>query len=131
LLYSVRDPAAVRREDENATGSEDGCVTPLDAVVIPSLWYENYPIAAANAVAAGVPVIVSETGGLKELVDDFNAGFVFELGDGRALADLLVRLVEDRDLLRVTRKEMLYPPSVEEKAYALEEIYNDVLAHVN
>lgn len=100
----------------------------LDAVAIPSLWYENYPLAAANAVAAGVPIIASETGGLKELVDDFHAGFLFELGDARSLADLLVRLVEDRGLLRATREQMLYPPSVEEEAYALEEIYKDVLA---
>jgi glycosyltransferase involved in cell wall biosynthesis len=103
-------------------------LTPLDAVAIPSLWYENYPIAAANAVAAGVPIIASDTGGLKELVDDFNAGFMFEFGDARALADLLVRLDEDRDLLRATREEMLYPPSVEEEAYAVEVIYRDVLA---
>jgi glycosyltransferase involved in cell wall biosynthesis len=103
-------------------------LAPLDAVAIPSLWYENYPIAAAAAVAAGVPIIASDTGGLKELVDDFHAGFMFELGDARSLADLLVLLAEDRDLLRATRDDMLYPPSVEEEAYAVDEIYRDVIA---
>ncbi len=102
-------------------------LAPVDAVAIPSLWYENYPIAAADAVAAGVPVIASDTGGLKELVDDFHAGFTFELGNAQALADLLVRLAEDRVLLREARERMLYPPSIEEEAYAVEEIYGNAL----
>jgi len=103
-------------------------LAPLDAVAVPSLWYENYPIAAANAVAAGVPLITSASGGLRELVDDFHAGFTFELGNARSLADLLLSLSDDRSLLHAAREEMLYPPSVEEEAFAIEEIYLDVLA---
>src|SRR5207302_784378 len=59
---------------------------PLDAVLIPSLWYENYPISAAIAVAAGVPVIGSDAGGVRELIDSFKCGFTFRLGDPEDLA---------------------------------------------
>ena len=40
-----------------------GCVWPrVDAVLVPSLWYETYSYALHEALAAGVPVMVSDLG---------------------------------------------------------------------
>jgi glycosyltransferase involved in cell wall biosynthesis len=100
-------------------------LAPLDAVVLPSTWYENYPNSASSAAAAGVPVIASDLGGLREIVDMYRCGFTFPVGDAEALAELLDRLLDDPELLRGTRRAMGYPFSLEEEAYALEEIFSE------
>jgi glycosyltransferase involved in cell wall biosynthesis len=90
---------------------------------MPSLWYENYPISAAIAVAAGVPVIASDSGGARELIDSFQCGFTFLLGDPEDLAGLLDRLLDDVDVLKERRRMMRFPPGVEEEAWAMEQVY--------
>ena len=41
-----------------------GILASLDAVIVPSVWHENLPTVGLNAVAAGVPLLVSDVGGL-------------------------------------------------------------------
>lgn len=41
-----------------------------DALVIPSLWAENAPMVVLEAARAGTPVIGSDSGGLRELMED-------------------------------------------------------------
>src|SRR5262249_25909229 len=67
----------------------------LDVVVVPSIWHENLPTAALNAIAAGVPLLVSDVGGLLELVEDYDCGYAFRRGDAEDLALLLERLVRE------------------------------------
>lgn len=45
------------------------------AVVLPSQWYENGPYSAIEALSMGKPLIVSNYGGLPELIDD--NGYIF------------------------------------------------------
>jgi glycosyltransferase involved in cell wall biosynthesis len=47
------------------------------AVVIPSMWHENCPLVALEAMASGTPLIVSNNGGLPELVREPELGFVY------------------------------------------------------
>ena len=65
--------------------------------VLPSL-YEPFGMAAAEALAAGKPVVASMVGGLREIVIDGVNGFLFAPGDYRELADKILKLLEDRDL---------------------------------
>ena len=69
-----------------------------DVLAVPSEW-ENYPLVVPEAVAAGLPVILTETCSAAGdvAVDEANA-FVVRVGDVDALADRLRRLVEDPDL---------------------------------
>lgn len=48
------------------------------ALIIPSLWHENSPLAAIEALSWGAPLLVSRRGGLVELVDGGEAGLSFE-----------------------------------------------------
>jgi len=48
------------------------------AVVVPSLWMENSPLAVHEALAAGRPVLGSRRGGIPELVADGEQGLLFE-----------------------------------------------------
>lgn len=46
-------------------------------VVLPSEWYENGPYSAMEAMALGKPLIVSNLGGLPELVEQNKNGYIF------------------------------------------------------
>lgn len=66
-------------------------------VVLPSECYENGPYSAMEAMALGKPLIVSNNGGLPELVDDGVNGYIYEK-DADALAkciEKILRLPDD------------------------------------
>ena len=57
----------------------------VSAVVVPSRTPDALPRAALEAQAWGVPVVASDAGGLPEIVDDGETGFVVPRGDVGAL----------------------------------------------
>lgn len=63
----------------------------MDALIVPSTWYENTPFVVLEAFAAGVPVIASDLGGLREIVRDGENGVLFRAGDAQALAGAIER----------------------------------------
>ncbi|PTU32928.1 hypothetical protein CJD38_02105 [Stenotrophobium rhamnosiphilum] len=65
------------------------------ALVLPSLWYENSPMIIAEAAAAGVPVIVSDHGAPATLVEDGVTGLHFRAGDAADLAEKVAQLHKD------------------------------------
>lgn len=66
-----------------------------DWIVLPSTWWENAPLVAIEARAAGRPVICSGLGGLAELVNDGRDGLHAPPGDALALADCMERAAAD------------------------------------
>jgi glycosyltransferase involved in cell wall biosynthesis len=74
--------------DEHLPGLYAGA----SAFVLPSL-YEGFGLTALEAMAAGVPVVVSDRGGLPEVVGD--AGLLVDPEDPAAIADAVVRVVGD------------------------------------
>lgn len=56
------------------------------ALVVPSIWYEGFPLVVVEAFAAGRPVIASRHGSLAEIVTDQVTGLLFEPGDSGSLA---------------------------------------------
>ncbi|PKG23766.1 glycosyl transferase [Niallia nealsonii] len=47
-------------------------------LVVPSIWYEGFPMTIVEAYSFGTPVICSSIGSLKEVVEDGITGFHFE-----------------------------------------------------
>jgi len=56
------------------------------AVVVPSLWHENFPYVILQAFAASKPVIGSARGGIPELIGAGPHGWIYEADDAAALA---------------------------------------------
>jgi glycogen(starch) synthase len=67
------------------------------AVVVPSI-YEPFGMVALEAAVAGAPIVVSDTGGLRELVDHGVDGLRVPTEDAPALADAVTTLVKDQVL---------------------------------
>ena len=58
----------------------------IDVLVVPSIWYENAPLVVYSALAAGVPVVATDLGGLSETIVHGRNGLLFEPGNPAALA---------------------------------------------
>lgn len=77
-LYQLgwQQPTAIYEQMERAT-----------YLVMPSVWYENFPRTLVEAFACGLPVIASRLGAMAELVRDGETGLLFEPGNAQDLAD--------------------------------------------
>jgi len=71
-----------------------------DICVVPSIWPEPQGIVALEAMASAKPLVVSDVGGLKEIVKDGVSGLLFKPGDPDDLACKLTRLIEKPELRR-------------------------------
>ncbi len=69
------------------------------ALAVPSQWLETGPLVVLEAFAAGVPVIASDLGGLREIVQDGVNGFLVEHSSPDAWCKVLGRLAENNGLL--------------------------------
>lgn len=69
-----------------------------DLLALPSIWQESYGLPIAEAMASGIPVIASRSGGVPELVDDGVTGWLVPRLDVEAL------LHGTRELLRDPRR---------------------------
>jgi glycosyltransferase involved in cell wall biosynthesis len=75
-----------------------GILRDLDVLVIPSRWCENSPLVLLNALATHTPVIVSDTAGLTESLEEGRNGFKFTIGSAAALEEVMRRFVDDPQL---------------------------------
>jgi glycosyltransferase involved in cell wall biosynthesis len=99
------------------------------AFVMPS-EIEAIPLVSSEATMAGVPPILSATGGNPEIVLDGKTGFIVPLDDYGLLAERIISCLTERELSeRLVRqgKEFLGQFTTERMIKRLEEIYRDVI----
>jgi glycosyltransferase involved in cell wall biosynthesis len=77
-----------------------GLVAACDGAVLPAIRREGLPKTVIEAMALGLPVVVTRTGGSPELIVDGECGYVVEPGDPRGLAAALQRLADDPEHAR-------------------------------
>jgi phosphatidylinositol alpha-mannosyltransferase len=67
----------------------------VDVYVAPHTGGESFGIVLVEAMSAGAPVLASDLGAFRRVLDDGELGVLFPVGDAGALASSLVALLED------------------------------------
>ncbi len=67
------------------------------ALVMPSLWFENFPRTLVEAYACGLPVLASRLGALAGLVNDGHTGRLVEPGAPAVWAQAMLATLQQRE----------------------------------
>jgi glycosyltransferase involved in cell wall biosynthesis len=67
-------------------------------MVMPSEWYEGFPMTIREAFASGKPVVASRMGAMAEIVNDGKTGLLFEPGNPDDLAEKVQWLAEHKEI---------------------------------
>ena len=98
----------------------------VDCFVLSSLS-EGTPLVAIEAMAAGCPVISTDVGGLRAMIEDGKTGFLVKSQDQEALAERMTFLAKNRDKCRrmgeKAQHHALENYSVKDMARKYEELY--------
>jgi glycosyltransferase involved in cell wall biosynthesis len=107
-------------------------MTASSFLILPSVCYEGFPMTIVEAYEAGLPVIASDIGALREIVNDGVTGYRARAGDANDLAKCIAsatRLSASETLLlrEGARQcyELLYSPSA--NASSLKAVYQAIL----
>ena len=65
-------------------------------LLVPSEWYDNYPVVISYAFSLGKPIIASDINGIPEVVIDKKNGLLFEKGNVDDLVEKIILLHEDK-----------------------------------
>lgn len=127
--YVARLKAAARHPHIRFAGRLDpryvgAALRQMDALIVPSLWYENSPVTIQEAFAVGVPVIASRLGALAEKVQDGVTGRLFAAGDSADLARVLGELTAQPEQLALLRANIRSGPTIEQHAAELLNLYD-------
>ncbi|MBL4909525.1 MAG: glycosyltransferase family 4 protein [Alteromonadaceae bacterium] len=102
-----------------------------DLIIMPSTWYEGFPMVLVEAFACGTPALVSKLGSMEEIIIPEKTGLHFEAGNADDLAEKVQWMVDNPDEARQmgqnARKEYLekYPP--EKNVEMLVDIYQQAI----
>jgi L-malate glycosyltransferase len=103
----------------------------VDIVVLASLKNEGLPNAVMEAMAAGKPVIATDTGGTAELVVDGLTGYVVLPGNSDMLAERMDNLCQDaearRNMGEAARRRIVEQFTVDHMARRFEDLYRELV----
>ena len=107
------------------------CVHALDVGVLPSIHCDTSSFSLKEQMAAGIPVITSDYGGLPEIVDDGREGLVVPNGTVEPLADAMRQLALDPEARRrmgaAGRERVLKEFSLESFAARTVDVYREAI----
>lgn len=103
----------------------------VDVFVLPSLW-EGMPFALLEAMGAGLPVVATDVGGVRELIPDETFGIVVPPADPGALRNGILRYLSSEQLREATgvaaRRRITTEFSQERMIEDTQKVYREVLA---
>jgi glycosyltransferase involved in cell wall biosynthesis len=108
LAPAVANAAAAIREIEwlgpRSKEEVTGAMAEASVLILPSTWYEGFPLVIAEAFAAGLPIIASRIGGLAEVVSDGQTGWLVSPGDPDELSSAVSRIFSRPQELQAMRR---------------------------
>jgi glycosyltransferase involved in cell wall biosynthesis len=106
----------------------DELMPAFDMLVLPSL-NEGMGRVLVEAMAAGKPVVGSNVGGIPDLVQDGQTGYLVPPADEKALAEAILKVLNDRqaaNLMGQRGKELCRQFSLEAMIAKLDDLYSDL-----
>jgi len=103
----------------------------IDVLVVPSLWFENSPIAIHEAFLTHTPVLASGIGGMAEYVRDGVDGLHFAVGDDADLAAKMSRFLDEPGLVDELSRDWMPIKTIEADAADTEFRYRALLARAS
>jgi len=76
-------------------------------VVIPSKCGESYPTVAIEALSRGIPIVASNIGGLKEIVEESSAGLLVDLEKEKEFVETVEMLINNPEKLEFLRSNAI------------------------
>ena len=95
----------------------------LDLLVVPSLWRENAPLIVLQALASGLPLLLSDVEGMADQVRPDQNALLFPPGDSGTLASHLRHLSQHPDQLAQLVNRGGQPRSMADYGDQLEQLY--------
>jgi glycosyltransferase involved in cell wall biosynthesis len=99
--------------------------------VVPSIWQDPLPTVAFEAWERGRPVVVSDSGGLADIVEDGRDGLKVPMADAPAWAAAISRLLADPtirlDMAQSGREKLRNVYSRETWLNKLDRVYESIL----
>ena len=125
LRAANRHPG-VRLRGRVAPEAVPAVLASLDCLVAPSIWRENAPLGVQEAFVAGTPVIATDLGGHRELLEK-GGGILVPPGDEQALLESLERMATEAGLAARLAGSAPRPRSMEAHLEDLREVYCAIL----
>jgi glycosyltransferase involved in cell wall biosynthesis len=97
-----------------------------DACLVPSRWLETGPLAAYEAMAAGLPVIGSRLGGISERIRDGIDGLLFEPENTTELAAIITTLLANPQRLTGLQSNIRPQRTFDDMARELDGLYRSL-----
>lgn len=100
-----------------------------DVLVIPSVWKETFGFIGLEALSYGVPVLVSEHVGFKDIIEDGVTGIIFK-AHSTELADILEQIIHDRGILEKINRNICqqdFPYTMDVHVQKMQSLYQKVI----
>lgn len=104
----------------------------ISALVVPSNYWENFPLVAQEALLRGVPTIGTAIGGIPEIIRDSITGRVVSISSPKEIADALTDTISNKEktleYMHNGRNFIMNTFSPEKHINGLLKVYNNVMA---
>lgn len=94
LEQCVKMPGVIRGREKN------NLLADADIFVFPPIAQEGQPLVLLEAMSAGLPIVSTDRGSIRETIDDGVTGFVVRPRDPDALLKALLKLIKNKNLRR-------------------------------
>lgn len=99
-LLTAEAPPNVRFVGQVSRAEVDAHMRRAACLVMPSIWFEGFPMTLVEAFANGLPVIGSRLGALEEVIEHGRTGLLVTPGEADELAGRVGEAFKARDPLR-------------------------------
>ncbi|AJA46768.1 glycosyltransferase [Clostridium pasteurianum DSM 525 = ATCC 6013] len=99
----------------------------MDVLIIPSMWRETFGFIVLEALSHGVPCIVTDNVGSKDIIEKEKFGLITTPEN---LSELLEKLIEDKNILADIRRNILssdFPYTMDTHIREIKEMYINLL----